>query len=66
MTPIESRNGRITYNPLQAPEPDEVLEPDGPVTTTTDPWGITDIPGLNGTPAPAVEDDEDEGGDDGD
>jgi hypothetical protein len=57
---LESRDGRITHNPLQAPEEDiDLIDPDEPRRVTTDPWGITDIPGLNGTPA--VPNDEQEG-----
>jgi hypothetical protein len=38
---IKSKDGKITQNPLQDPEPDEEGEP-FPATVTTDPWGITD------------------------
>lgn len=46
---IRSRQGRITANPTQEALREEDGD-EGSERVSTDPWGVTDLPGLNGEP----------------
>ena len=46
---IRSRGGRVTVNAMQEAKREEAAD-DGPARRTTDPWGVTSIPGINGEP----------------